>query len=333
MATPCEELAGASRRRRAGEAKLVRRRRAVRRHRSAGGLEKRALRLAATEIAYVAHSRFSGPGAAEWLAALRPATLDEVPAASSRESAEGLAFVAGLVRDRLLTPAEETYLFLRMNYCKHRAEVLRRRLKPAQPDAHLIDTIEGLLKESLDCRDRIVTANLRLVVGIATKLSESLDRLSELVSEGLVPLIRAVELFDVSRGHRFSTYATWAVRNQMLRILKRSRHTRERMLPLEPQGWETIPDSRGDGGGDERRSEQQRRYVLQLLRTLSERERMVITARFGLDGQAAGQSLAEIAAVLKLSKERVRQIILQTLAKLRLAVDPLKAEEWGWTSD
>lgn len=274
-----------------------------------------------------------GLGAEEWLAAQRPDSLDQLPVTQGLETSEGLAFVTGLVRDRLLTPQEEHYLFLRMNYCKHRAEILRRRLKPNQPDAALVDLIEKLLQESLDCRDRIVTANLRLVVAVATKLSDSLDRLSELVSEGLVPLIRAVELFDVSRGHRFSTYATWAVRNQMLRSLKRHRQQQQRLLPLDAEFWDDVPETRTAVSTEEQRSNLQRRYVAQLLKTLNERERLVISARFGLNGHPAGQSLAEIASLLKLSKERVRQIILQTLAKLRLAADPQWLEEWDWAAE
>lgn len=296
-------------------------------------LQIRARRLAATEIAYVAHPRFVGLGAEEWLAAQRPDSLDQLPATQTSDASEGLAFVTGLVRDRLLTPQEESYLFLRMNYCKHRAEILRRRLKPNQPDPALVDRIEKLLQESLDCRDRIVTANLRLVVAVATKLSDSLDRLSELVSEGLVPLIRAVELFDVSRGHRFSTYATWAVRNQMLRSLKRHRQQQQRLLPLDTEFWDDVPETRTPANTDEQRSNVQRRYVAQLLKTLNERERLVISARFGLNGHPTGQSLAEIASLLKLSKERVRQIILQTLTKLRLAADPQWLEECDWASE
>jgi RNA polymerase sigma factor (sigma-70 family) len=286
-------------------------------------------RLAATEIAYIAHPAYSKRNAAEWLAAQRPASLD-LPAAVPQASAPGVAFVAGLVQERLLTPAEESYLFLQMNYLKHRAEVLRRRLKPSRPDPELIASVEHALCQAGECRDRLVTANLRLVVAVATKLAHSVDMLSDLVSEGLLPLIRAVELFDVSRGHRFSTYATWAVRNQMVRSLQRQRQHRERPLSEEQPGWETIADPRPGLLGEERREQNTRHAVKRLLATLSEREQRVISARFGLNGQPAGQSLSEIADGLGLSKERVRQIILQTLDKLREAAGPQLEDEFGW---
>jgi RNA polymerase primary sigma factor len=291
-------------------------------------LVKTAHRLAATEIAYIAHPMFVRKNAADWIAAQRPASLDNTAVRDFTGPSQGVAFVAELVQERLLTPSEEVYLFLLMNYLKHRAEVLRRRLKPTRPDKELVKTIQASLREAGECRNRLVIANSRLVVAVATKLSHSVDMLSELVSEGLVPLIRAVELFDVSRGHRFSTYATWAVRNQMLRVLQRQRNSRERVLSDEQPGWDSVADTRSTTGGHEQRDRQLKSSVKQLLAQLTEREQKVIAARFGLNGHPTGQSLSEIADELGLSKERVRQIILQTLEKLRDVVDPQVAEEW-----
>jgi RNA polymerase sigma factor (sigma-70 family) len=289
-------------------------------------LERTARRLAATEVAYIAHPAFVRRNAAEWIAAHRPSTLDDRSAPECRVSGPGVAFLSCLVQERLLAPQEEVYLFLRMNYLKHRAEVLRRRLKPEQPDAELIATIQQALKEAAKCRDRLVTANLRLVVAVATKLSYSIDALGELVSEGLIPLIRAVELFDVSRGHRFSTYATWAVRNQMVRVLQRQRQSRERLFVAEQPSWDRIADVRPATANDERTNQERQSYVAGLMAQLSDRERQIVSARFGLNGHPSGRSLAEIADELDLSKERVRQIALQALEKLRLAADPRDAE-------
>ena len=178
--------------------------------------------------------------AAEWILAQRPDSLDAASDCESSSSNHGVAFVASLVRERLLTPAEEVYLFLRMNYLKHRAEVLRRRIKLDEPDAELVRTIQAALHEAADCRDRLVTANLRLVVSVATKLSYNVDLLGELVSEGLIPLIRAAELYDVSRGHRFSTYATWGGAEPDAADLAEATADARAFADDEQPGWETV---------------------------------------------------------------------------------------------
>jgi DNA-directed RNA polymerase sigma subunit (sigma70/sigma32) len=86
------------------------------------------------------------------------------------------------------------------NYRKFVAEKIRRGLSLNRPDASLVDQIEENLRVSTEVHNRIVQSNLRLVVALARKFSGTIDQLSELVSEGTLPLIRAVKLFDVSRG-------------------------------------------------------------------------------------------------------------------------------------
>ena len=150
----------------------------------------------------------------------------------------------------------------------------------------------------------------------AAKQAGALDQMSELISEGTLPLIRAVELFDVSLGNRFSTYATWAVRNQMFRFLKR----RQSLIGTgcgENDLWmNRLVDDRAVPETDERRAAQRGVLIQRLLSQLSERERIVIASRFGLDGHPQGQSLSDIAQQLGLSKERIRQIVIASLEKL-----------------
>ena len=169
------------------------------------------------EITFVLHPRFREKNAAGKLARKRPVTLDQPLPPQKVES--GLAFVAGMVEMPLLSLEEEQHLFAWMNFLKYRAERNRQKLSLNQPDALLVEKIEADLREATSVRNRIVQSNLRLVVALAktlsaTKQAGALDQMSELISEGTLPLIRAVELFDVSLGNRFSTYATCAVRNQ-----------------------------------------------------------------------------------------------------------------------
>ena len=287
-------------------------------------LEERARRLASTEIAFIDHPEFRKRHAESWLAGLCPPLRTHDPIVKT--TASGMAFVAGLVQAPLLTPAEEAYLFLLMNFRKSQAERWRRKIRLSNPDPALLDRIEAAMHEAVEVRNRIAESNLRLIVATAKKLSHSLDQLSELTSEGLLPILRAVELFDVGRGNRFSTYATWAVRNQMLRSLRRQRPLQESAVSNEDPAWSEIADQRTAAGEDERRQLQRQSLLERLLCHLSEREQQIVAARFGLHGEPSGQSLAEIAVRMGLSKERVRQIVLGALEKLRDATSPADLE-------
>ena len=266
------------------------------------------------EIKFVESPEFLEPDSALRIAALRPASHDRpVPSVS----APGMAFVSGLVDAPLLTPDDETYLFTWMNFLKYRAEQFRQQLSLNCPDESLVDRIEADLREAVVVRNQIVRSNLRLVVALARKLSISIDQMSELIGEATVPLIRAVELFDVGLGNRFSTYATWAVRNHMLRCLKRRQASQELIIAHDQLWLDWLPDERTNPDHDVRRTALRAESVRQLLSSLSDRERTVISARFGLEGQPRGQSLQDIAERIGLSKERVRQIALHAIEKLQ----------------
>ena len=271
------------------------------------------------EIVFVDHPLFHETRPTEKLAALRPASLDEVPPPAKLEP--GLAFVAGMVEMPLLSLDEERYLFAWMNFLKHRAERNRQRLSLNRPDEALVERIESDLRDAIAVRNRIVRSNLRLVVALSKKLSAvkqagALDQMSELISEGTLPLIRSVELFDVNLGNRFSTYATWAVRNQMFRFLKRRDSRIERGVGEDDLWLNRLVDDRSQPEHDQRLAAVREQRVQGLLSQLSERERIVIASRFGLDGHPQGQSLNDIAQQLGLSKERVRQIVIASLEKL-----------------
>lgn len=227
----------------------------------------------------------------------------------------GAAFLGELVAAPLLTPDEEKDSFLQMNFLKFRAEAARRKLVERGWNIALWDQLEADLREAMEVRNRIVSANVRLVVSNATKLSNSVDHLSELTSEGFTPLIRAVELFDVSRGFRFSTYATWAIRNQMHRFLAKQKRAAE----VLDAGANLLQaqDSQRDSQESDVNNPGVTASIERLMSVLSERERAIVADRFGLGGRPGGQSLADISRRWNLSKERVRQISLKALELMR----------------
>ncbi len=112
--------------------------------------------------------------------------LNEVALASATTDALQL-FLNEIGRHRLLTPAEE------------------------------IDLAKRIERGDLAAKERMINANLRLVVSIAKKYQGSELTLLDLIQEGILGLIRAVEKFDWRRGYRFSTYATWWIRQAVER--------------------------------------------------------------------------------------------------------------------
>jgi RNA polymerase primary sigma factor len=267
------------------------------------------------EIPLIPHPLFPLRDAGAKIESLRPSTLDASPIQTKSEP--GLAFVAGMVEAPLLTVDEERFLFAQMNYFKFLAEKNRRRLSLNRPDVALLDQVEEDLRRANAVRNRIVQSNLRLVVALAKKLSSSLDQLSELVSEGTLPLIRAVQLFDFSRGHRFSTYATWAVRNQLFRSIKRRRDVGQAINPDDDRWLNDLTAPATNPEDEEREAAERSKAVGELLIVLTDREREIVSARFGLDGQPTHQSLQEIATKLGLSKERVRQVVIRAIEKMQ----------------
>ena len=286
--------------------------------------------IRATPIPFVDDARFHGRGAEKWLKSLEPEWL---PASSeSRGRTLGVAFMTELVQAPLLTPPQEQYLFLRMNFLKYQAAQWQQKLKPTAPNASLMERIRTALAAAMEIRNQICQANLRLVVAVARNLSNSLDQLSELTSEGLLPLMRAVELFNAGLGNRFSTYATWAVRNQMLRVIKRQRVQQEYSNREEEAPWANVAETRRSTSEDVQIQAARQAFTTSLVAELTERERMIVTARFGLDGEPGGQSLSEISVRQGLSKERVRQIVQQAVGKLRTIAEkmaPDLCDAWG----
>jgi RNA polymerase primary sigma factor len=114
------------------------------------------------------------------------APLDDAQLATATTDALQL-FLNEIGRHRLLTPSEE------------------------------IDLAKRIERGDLDAKDRMINANLRLVVSIAKKYQGSELTLLDLIQEGILGLIRAVEKFDWRKGYRFSTYATWWIRQAVER--------------------------------------------------------------------------------------------------------------------
>ncbi len=179
-----------------------------------------------------------------------------------------------------------------------------------------LDRLEAWLAEAARIKNDIVQANLRLVVSIAKRHAGTGRDLFEIISDGNVSLMRAVDKFDYTRGYKFSTYASWAIMKNYARSIPEQRRQHERYQT----GWDEALDALAGFLPEETESDYLaavRGNVERMLSTLDARERNILRQRFGLDGQGEAQTLEQIGRRFGVSKERIRQLEARAMAKLR----------------
>jgi RNA polymerase primary sigma factor len=225
-----------------------------------------------------------------------------------------------------LAKEEEQFYFRRMNWLKFRAAAVRGRLDRRRASLRQIEQVEGLLAEAETVKAILITANLRLVVSIAKKFVDATWVFEELVSEGNLALMRAVEKFNFALGNRFSTYATYAIQRHFYRLSHRGRQQRKRFVADD----EALKDRAAAEQVHDYCSSDQIAMLKDLfsgfLAELEPRERRIVVARFGFDGKPP-RTFRELGSQMGVCKERIRQIQSRAMEKLRELAAGAKLEQ------
>ena len=288
---------------------------------------------------------------------------------SRRRSSDPISwYLSTIGRVPLLTPAEEIEL-------GNQVQAMMR-LTEEERDQDYSDKEKKTIRVGRRSKERMMKANLRLVVSVAKKYQGKGLELLDLIQEGSLGLERAVEKFDPTRDYKFSTYAFWWIRQSMTRAIacqartiRLPVHLSERLtairkvsldlahklgampsrkeiaeamdMPIDEldsllrqalttssldapvngeEGRSFLGDLIADNSHAEPLDQVERgmhhEQLGRWLSHLTDQERQVLELRFGLEGEER-HTLAEIGRMLDVSRERVRQVELKALRKLR----------------
>jgi RNA polymerase sigma factor (sigma-70 family) len=279
--------------------------------------EVRAKELVRQPVDYMYNPEFDDPARAEAILGPMPGLSDfEAKRVGKSPPKDVPPHMAHLYEWPLLSKEQEQHLFRKMNFLKHRLHKLQESIDPTKARVGDLIQIEEFKDGIKECRDVLISCNQRLVYSQAKRQLAPGESIDDLVSDGNMSLMRAVEKFDYGRGNKFSTYATWAIMKNFARSIPDSKTHKQRYVTGHDELFEAKPDVRTDEQEVLATADAARARVNRLLEHLDARTREVIRMRTGLDGTEE-MTLEQIGQHFGITKERVRQINVRGMKQLR----------------
>jgi RNA polymerase sigma factor (sigma-70 family) len=180
-----------------------------------------------------------------------------------------------------------------------------------------MNQIEEYLDKAVEIKNFLIRSNLRLVVSIAKRHIKPTGNFFEMVSDGNMSLIRAIEKFDYSKGNKFSTYASWAIMKNFARSIPAEHHQNDRFRTGNEEVFQRSRDTRSNQFQEELVNQRQHQLIMTILDQLDSREKDIILYRYGLEQGSEPQTLEQVGQRFGVTKERIRQLESRALRKLR----------------
>jgi RNA polymerase sigma factor (sigma-70 family) len=224
---------------------------------------------------------------------------------------------------QLMKGDEERMMFLRFNYAKLRLGKLQRLIKKDGLSRKRGEDFLFWHRRFEHFREYLVRTNLALVLAMAKRTRLGDVDFAEIVSEGNMALIRAVDKFNVDRGFKFSTYACRAILKAFSRTAqKSSRHRTRFPVEFEPEMEKSDWADRRRDAVEEDCIDELKAIVDRNLADLSQVEETVIRRRFNWKQEDESPlTLEEVGQIIGVTKERVRQIQNKALLKIRTVME------------
>jgi RNA polymerase sigma factor (sigma-70 family) len=220
---------------------------------------------------------------------------------------------------QLMKGNEERMMFLRYNYSKRRLSQLVRKIRTEGLTKELAEQFLEWHRRAEHFREYLTRTNLALVLAMAKRTRLGDVDFAEIVSEGNMALLRAVDKFNVDRGFKFSTYACRAILKAFSRTsMKHSRHRTRFPVEFEPDLEKSDWIDKKRDQVEEDCVDELKQIVDRNLADLSDVEQTVIRQRFNWQqAQESPLTLEEVGKIIGVTKERVRQIQNKALMKIK----------------